>query len=231
MIDTTDLKVKFCSPACKRNSRMRPCKWCNKMFAPTDARVIFCTRSCGAKWKMKQPEIVAKMVANKDWAKNGEAISRSLMANPKERKRRSALAKRTIAGTGWNKEFQGVHSPTKHEAILLEAFPEAEWSHLIRTGQSSKLGNPQFYKLDLAWPDIKLCVELDGLYHATDKQQSKDAARDSFLKRNGWCVLRYSNRDIKYRETEIKQVIESTILKLKGTQVTASTVARSTTAV
>lgn len=47
------------------------------------------------------------------------------------------------------------------------------------------------YKLDFAWPDRRLCIEIDGSQHYIDKVQiESDKRKDSLLKENGWKLLR-----------------------------------------
>jgi very-short-patch-repair endonuclease len=53
--------------------------------------------------------------------------------------------------------------------------------------------NKQFfkYKLDFAWPDKRLCIEIDGAQHYVnpDRQES-DKCKDALLEKHGWRVLR-----------------------------------------
>ena len=81
--------------------------------------------------------------------------------------------------------------------------PEAEvilWSHLRRR----VLGGLRFrrqhpigpYIADFASPLIRLVVELDGVSHARDGMDDYDRARDAYMKRLGWRVLRFRNEDV-----------------------------------
>ena len=46
------------------------------------------------------------------------------------------------------------------------------------------------YRLDLAYPDLKICVEYDGVdYHSSAEQRAADARRRSWLRERGWWVL------------------------------------------
>ena len=58
------------------------------------------------------------------------------------------------------------------------------------------------YKLDFAWPQKKLCIEIDGSQHdRVDAQKQSDIRKDIKLLENGWRVLRirwvdmYNNPD------------------------------------
>jgi very-short-patch-repair endonuclease len=52
-------------------------------------------------------------------------------------------------------------------------------------------------EVDLAWPEVRLCVELDGwAQHGTRAAFASDRARDRSLQRLGWMVLRYTWQDL-----------------------------------
>jgi len=53
------------------------------------------------------------------------------------------------------------------------------------------------YKLDFAFPEYKLDVEIDGATHNTEKVKKIDARRDLFLAENGWRVLRITAKEVK----------------------------------
>lgn len=53
--------------------------------------------------------------------------------------------------------------------------------------------NMQFfkYKLDFAWPDKRICIEIDGSQHYVLKERiESDKCKDELLKQFGWKVLR-----------------------------------------
>jgi hypothetical protein len=50
-------------------------------------------------------------------------------------------------------------------------------------------------KLDAAWPEVKLAVELDGAaFHGSAEDRERDLRRDAALAALGWIVLRFSYR-------------------------------------
>ncbi|MGY1741745.1 MULTISPECIES: DUF559 domain-containing protein [unclassified Blastococcus] len=52
-------------------------------------------------------------------------------------------------------------------------------------------------KLDRAWPEVKLAVELDGArYHTSPEDRQRDLARDRELAALGWVVLRFTYADV-----------------------------------
>jgi very-short-patch-repair endonuclease len=52
-------------------------------------------------------------------------------------------------------------------------------------------------RLDRAWPEVKLAVELDGArYHTSAKDRQEDLARDAALAALGWVVLRFTYAEV-----------------------------------
>lgn len=52
-------------------------------------------------------------------------------------------------------------------------------------------------KLDRAWPEVKIAVELDGkAHHTSPEDRRRDLARDRALAALGWVVLRFTYADV-----------------------------------
>jgi very-short-patch-repair endonuclease len=163
---------------------------------------------------MKQPEIVRKMISNKDLKAVGLSISRAIMKNPQERLRRKRQSKINFI-PGWKKFNTKI--PTPSESVLLAIFPESIHNFRINTGRSSKFEKVAHqYVIDAAWPNLKLAVEVDGSYHDWKSQKKKDLEKDNFLISNGWTVLRFSASSVLNDVLKVKKEIVSTILKLKN---------------
>lgn len=53
------------------------------------------------------------------------------------------------------------------------------------------------FSLDFAWPDKKLCIEIDGEQHERfPEYRARDARKDSALAAEGWQVLRLKWRNV-----------------------------------
>jgi very-short-patch-repair endonuclease len=75
-------------------------------------------------------------------------------------------------------------APTSSEARLIHALRAGQLGIALRT-QVPLLGR---FIADLFVPEVRLVVEVDGLYHT--RRAAADARRDRALGRAGYCVLR-----------------------------------------
>jgi hypothetical protein len=57
-------------------------------------------------------------------------------------------------------------------------------------------------RVDFGWPDRKVAVEYDGLWHAEDQQFAKDRRRLNRLREAGWTVVFVTAADL-HRPTEL----------------------------
>jgi very-short-patch-repair endonuclease len=51
-------------------------------------------------------------------------------------------------------------------------------------------------RVDFAWPDQKVAVEYDGLWHADSKQFARDRRRLNRLREAGWTVVFVTAADL-----------------------------------
>jgi len=66
--------------------------------------------------------------------------------------------------------------------------PEVNWRIRSPAGQ-------EIYRLDLAWPSVRIAVEYDGYATHADREE-EDEARDADLRRRGWIILRVRAADL-----------------------------------
>lgn len=145
-----------------------------------------------------------------------------VMRAPETRKRLSENAKKR--GAKFPVRYDVRMGPTKAEAAVLAMSPgEGFWNHKVLTRKKRGSGYPNYYKIDIGFPDIKLAVEADGPSHSRLTAQPKDARKTKFLTALGWKVVRFSNRKILFHTATVKAELQSIISKLKATTPTAST--------
>lgn len=61
--------------------------------------------------------------------------------------------------------------------------------------QVTDLAGNEVYRLDFAWPEVRVALEYDG-YEAHEGRRELDAARDADLQRRGWIVIRADKTDL-----------------------------------
>jgi very-short-patch-repair endonuclease len=96
------------------------------------------------------------------------------------------------------------NSSTASEASLWNILKNKQVGGLKFRRQHS-VGN---YILDFYCPQIRLCIELDGEWHANPAVLSKDIDRDKYLEKFSITVLRYENRYVyEYPEEIVKDIL------------------------
>lgn len=89
---------------------------------------------------------------------------------------------------------------------LNSAYPEGTWrfSVTVNTGDAPQFGRgdkPSHYKLDIANVEEKIVVEIDGHSHRGRKGQ--DHKKETFLRKQGWEVIRVTNREAIQKTAEV----------------------------
>jgi hypothetical protein len=101
---------------------------------------------------------------------------------------------------------------TRRAALLLQLVdgrsesPPESWLRLLVIEAGFPLPDVQhrvldidgklIYRLDLAWPELRIALEYDG-YEAHAGRALRDAARDEDLARRGWLTVRASAEDLR----------------------------------
>lgn len=124
-----------------------------------------------------------------------------------EAKQKLSKIQKERAAKGLNHGWMACHSSKK-------SYPEEFFTKVIENEFNDK--NYEYnllfyqYRLDFAWPQKKLCIEIDGSQHQRDeKQKQSDIKKDIKLYENGWKVLRIKWVDMYHKPQEyIKQAKE-----------------------
>ena len=190
------------------------CEWCGKIFYPkwkTDLKKRFCGTSCSAKWRMSQPEIVAKVHTKEiharigrkksEWYRSGSPESKKELERIKNLNPCSSMEVRMkiskkLKQMGWKPLARGGNGTgmTFPQRLMRDALC-GEWipEYAISLGKRQK-GYPTNYKVDLANLEKMIAIEVDGHSHRSRKEQDKK--KDAKLNSLGWKVLRFSNQMI-----------------------------------
>ena len=82
---------------------------------------------------------------------------------------------------------------TTKDNMTGKSYPEVWFERMLRNEglNLEYVYNMQFfqYKLDFAWPSLRLCIEVDGEQHELLERKASDEQKDKKLKDSGWRVL------------------------------------------
>lgn len=113
--------------------------------------------------------------------------------------RKKSLATRIENGFAHLNGGNGTGPTTQQTAVAQAMGWETEF--VVATGNPARgvrhiPGIPVNYKIDVACQELMIAVEIDGQGHLSKLVKERDARKDAWLKRNGWTVLRFSNREV-----------------------------------
>ncbi len=115
--------------------------------------------------------------------------------------------RRGIAALRWSLE---VLSPDvgkiRHwvEAVAIPALVRAGLPRPRLAFKVREVGGRQIAEADLAYPDARLIIEIDGYaWHSLPRQKMRDESRQNRLVLEGWTVLRYSYWVVRERPEQI----------------------------
>lgn len=160
----------------KKDPPLQICKNCQGSFKSKKKNQQFCSNSCSLKYKWKDPQY------KKDMSKMSTNLAnkRHLDKDP---------------SFGW--QSREKINPSYPESVAIN-FLESKNINFIREVKEGK------YFIDLALPERRIAIEIDGQQH--EKRKQSDFNKDLYLISRGWKVFR-----IKYPEQNIKTEIEKII--------------------
>jgi hypothetical protein len=229
-----------CSPECKQARRDKrravletSCTICGKPMtlaglkrtAAIKSGKVHCSAGCLRVTKLRSAAIARESYDPE------ESSRRMKQRNPMSDPAVKARARESMGKHDWRPKVHGGNGkgPSEPQRLLAEALG---WpmEHAVRTGMPRGSGYPPCCKMDIADPTLKVAVEVDGGSHNNKLGRQRDRKKDDFLRSLGWCVLRFSNKDVMRNLTGCVQTVESTTSRLRTTTTTSSTACSSTTA-
>jgi len=192
----------------------RPCESCGLIIHPRisqEARVRFCSMSCASAWGMSQPERKAKVHNPEVARKRGEKKSAWFAAgSPRaiaEKARIAALRpsteairkmQATMRARGIRPKWIGGNGRgiTTPQRILWEALRSPWMCEYPVPVTPRRAGLPTCFYLDLAHPEKRIAIEVDGGSHRMLIWKDRDARKEQHLRSIGWTVARFWNEDI-----------------------------------
>lgn len=91
------------------------------------------------------------------------------------------------------KERGGNGKITKQQDALSRALG-LQTEFAIPTG--SLFGSPKCYKVDIAYPEMRIAIEVDGHSHTLASRKEEDQKKEKVLGALGWRVIRFWNSEI-----------------------------------
>ena len=167
---------------------------------------LTCSKSCARKrWHLANP--------NKSVFCNMPPEQRGRPSGPKtaaHRAKLSAVAK----AKGHKPPIRGGNGTgmTSTELLISEVLPAGwVWNFPVALGKRQQ-GYPTNYKLDFAWHQHKIGLEVDGNSHTAAARQMQDWKKEAKLAELGWKVFRISNAQAVKLSTTSKLKEHLTIL-------------------
>ena len=119
------------------------------------------------------------------------------------------------------KEKQNIHGYTSLEKKLYQIVMQI--GAPLAFYAQYEAGPGKEYILDGAFPQIKLAVEADGeIWHNNPQKIQSDKNRDVSISRQGWTILRFTDKEITKQPKDVAMVIKQAIQKLLGNYNTPS---------
>lgn len=200
-------EVKTCGAACavtlQRRTRRaaldypgRECGECGNIFCPVSPRSlaqfstaarVYCSPPCQSKMSSK-----VMAATNRRFA-SARMKEHNPMTKPEVRQRVSE----TLRAIGHRPRIRGGNGRglTVPQGTLLTALGDGWFPEFVVGTGSRGAGIPSAFRIDIANPEAKIAVEIDGPSHSALRVRAADHRKDAFLLSLGWRVFRFSNRE------------------------------------
>lgn len=203
--------ARYCSKAChntgqRAGSRAWQCETCGGTFHRRDnfgkRQLRFCGKSCMGRWRWTQDGIRTKAeegmrrAAAQNPARRAASSARMKANNPManlatREKMRCALRGRTFLARGGNSQ------PTTPQILLADALGLPMEYAIPTAPVAGKFPSlPHNYKVDIADPETKIAIEVDGRTHRQPKWKFFDRRKTEILNALGWQVIRFTNEQV-----------------------------------
>lgn len=172
----------------------------------------WCRDECRDAWVRR--DISARMARTN----RAHASARMRANNPMAREGSREKMKATLAEIGHRpRERGGNGKPTPEPQQRLADHLGWPVESIVAPGDGER---PYHYKLDIAHPLMKVCVEVDGGSHFSLERRAADQRRDERLSRLGWLTFRFSNLEAMERTAECARTVLSTTSKWQARTLT-----------
>lgn len=198
----------YCNKTCFDRHQSVPvtkeCETCKSEFTllvhEGGKRRRFCSKACARKWVWSDPDRKSRISATIKGSMSKESREKSSArmkannptANPETREKMSrALKGRTFLARGGNGQL------TVPQKALMEVLGwPAEYAIPTAPVNGMFPSLPNCYKVDIAHPDLRIAIEVDGRTHRQKKWRFLDKRKTEILAALGWVVIRFTNERV-----------------------------------
>lgn len=190
----------YCSGETRRKYFHSQCGWCgNTTMVQTkrqkelyrESGRSYCSEACKRKFRV---DISAKTMAETN---RKYASKRMQEKNPMKNEESKIKMQSTLREIGWKPKEQGGNGrdiPFPQRMLANELDWPVQW--ILKTGMGKYSGYPSHYKLNIANPEKKIAIEVDGGSHKSLSVMELDQKKDDFLEQDGWLVFRFWNEEV-----------------------------------
>lgn len=107
---------------------------------------------------------------------------------------------------------EGIPDTTLEQTVLDLLIDE--WLPLPVCQLVVPLPGGRHYRIDFAYPLVKLAIEVDGPHHRLPEVKARDARRDRRLRQLGWTVDRFDEDEITYHPERVLVAIRRRLVEL-----------------
>jgi hypothetical protein len=161
----------------------------------------YCSSECAKQFAAKISRISLSNT-NKKYASNRMKINNpTFKEDVKEKIKKTKLKN----GTFHNKPIiQGGNGREPPKTVqMLNKIINWEVCYIVRTG--TRVYYPTHYKLELAKPEKKIYIEIDGASAYSRKEQAEKKA--DFMKKKGWKLIRFKNNEVLHNLDECIEIV------------------------
>lgn len=149
---------------------------------------VYCSKECSTKYRSI---ISSRIMAETNRKYASERMKRN---NPMSRPGAKAKMIATLKATGHCPKTRGGNGQlTRQQEALAKALG---WPTEYAIPTQKIPGTPKNYKVDIACPEIKLAIEVDGHSHTLPSRREEDRKKEKALESLGWKILRFWNQEI-----------------------------------
>lgn len=196
------------------------CNYCGKeISSPTKNQKdtyrrrgrAYCSKECGKEYSRK--------IASETMSKTNKKYASKRMKenNPMKKEEIRKKVSEKLKGHKPSVIYGNGRGLTKPQEKLLDLLLKYKAIPEYAVSTKGYVGNyPNNYKIDIALPEYKIAIEVDGNSHRAIKRQIEDMKKTKLLKNKGWKVIRFWNNEINQDINKCLKKIEVLVYEISA---------------